>query len=319
MRRFLHTLLAFCLVLVPVYVASDRLLSIWMKGANLPNMEIMNDVMDGAVDADIAVFGSSWPMTGFDPAVCDSITGLSSYDVTTAGGHFKTHRLMEEMYLRHNRKPRVVLQFIDCWWLIDYDPASDYCHFLPYMWNKEFRSYSLSEAGLKFNLKTMVPVLRYRSASPWLVARKHRASYKGHFTYKSPLFDPSARQDSVYISRSPGLDAAFKKQMADLKADGIQVILVYPPVFRSFVMAKRGEMAMEAYYQGVSDELDIPVLDYRDLALRNDPSRFIDADHLNAEGARELTDTLSKDLLRIGVLNLNASGPHRGADPNLQK
>ena len=52
MRRFLHTLLAFCLVLVPVYVASDRLLSIWMKGANLPNMEIMNDVMDGAVDAD---------------------------------------------------------------------------------------------------------------------------------------------------------------------------------------------------------------------------------------------------------------------------
>ena len=43
------------------------------------------------------------------------------------------------------------------------------------------------------------------------------------------------------------------------------------------------------------------------------------AGHLNAEGARELTDTLSKDLLRIGVLNLNASGPHRGADPNLQK
>ena len=302
MKRFITTLFLFGLVLVAVFIAADLALSRWMKASNFPNMEIMNDVMNGEVDADIAVFGSSWPMTGFNPAVCDSITGLSSYDVTTEGGHFNTHRLMEELYFRYNRKPRMIVHFIDSWWLTDNKILGFDFQFLPYMWDKEFRQHAASLMGPVYMAANCIPVLRYKSTSPWLYRLKPRSTYKGHHTYSAPDFNPSVPEDSIRVSTSYRMESEFQKQMARIKEQGISIVFVYQPVHKSYLMEKDSRVHMERFYQNLADKLDIPVLDYRGLDISDDPSKFIDAAHLNPSGAGILTDTLSKDL--AGLLGL---------------
>ncbi len=296
MKRFITTLFLFGLVLVAVFIAADLALSRWMKASNFPNMEIMNDVMNGEVDADIAVFGSSWPMTGFNPAVCDSITGLSSYDVTTEGGHFNTHRLMEELYFRYNRKPRMIVHFIDSWWLTDNKILGFDFQFLPYMWDKEFRQHAASLMGPVYMAANCIPVLRYKSTSPWLYRLKPRSTYKGHHTYSAPDFNPSVPEDSIRVSTSYRMESEFQKQMARIKEQGISIVFVYQPVHKSYLMEKDSRVHMERFYQDLADKLDIPVLDYRGMDISDDPSKFIDAAHLNPSGAGILTDTLSKDL-----------------------
>ena len=298
MKHFLKNLLLFAFATLPVMLATDLLLSRWMKASNFPNSVVIADVMGGSIDADIAVFGNSRAMTGFDPAVCDSITALSSYDIIAAGGNFQPHSIMENMYFRHNRMPRAVVQFIDSWWFVSgltYNHTNSY---LPWMTDREFFKEAL-RLGPVFIVDHSIPVLRYHSTRIWSDNGKHIKTYKGHFVYKNSSFNPEARPDSLIFVRSLPLERQFREQIARMKACGIKVVLVYPPLYRTFSPTKKAQREMERFYGGIAEEFDIPILDYRELDLKDDPTKFIDEGHLNKDGARILTDTLSKDLLRI--------------------
>ncbi|MBR1488641.1 MAG: hypothetical protein IJ603_07155 [Bacteroidales bacterium] len=301
MKGFLSKLFLYLLIAVTVLTGADYVLSRGMRKAHHPNSEIWNDVMEGRVDADVVALGSSRANTAFYPPVIDSVLHTESWNLGILGNHFISEELRYEMLLRHNRSPRLVVQFVDPLTLMR-DASFDRVQFLPWFWDREFRQGLRRYLGDRYFFRNAIPFFRYHSFLPWEVSADKPATLRGFYTYPPDRDDPFSPEREEFLVYESDLAARFRSFLEMLQGDGVSVLMVFPPEHKNFRYAPGQYAAVRDCFASISRETGIPFVDFSGLEMCADSTCFIDISHLNRKGAVAFSDTLAHEILRRGLL-----------------
>ena len=103
----------FFLLLAGVVLVTDHLVSLGLRKAKTNDCGIMNRVVAGRINASIIISGSSRALHHYDPAIIQSISGHSAFNLGLNASHIDVQLALLKTYLRHNQQPDVIIQNLD--------------------------------------------------------------------------------------------------------------------------------------------------------------------------------------------------------------
>lgn len=308
MKKFLIKFLLFILPLVLIAYSADVFISKQLKKSNSytgGEYTTWNAILDGKVNADIVIYGSSRAWEHIDPNMIADSFHTSVYNLGIDGHTFWLQYLRHTQLLKFNSKPKLIIHSLDIFTLNKGKDLYNPDQFLPYMlFNNEIKNATLCYNGYQY-LDYEIPLLRYYGKTD---ALKNTIKL-----YKDPLSDTVIRIngfqgkeqtwntdfekvkekmdffDAKYDSASIGL---FERYLNECKSNNIKVVFVYTPEYfegRKFIKNKDKLMAI---YTMFSKKFDIPFLDYTDDPISYQKKYFYNVLHLNKTGAELFTTKL---------------------------
>lgn len=299
MKRFLKTLTVFSIILFAAFIPADFALSRYMRGISTYSMESWKEIMEGHASAEIVFQGNSRAFNACDKEVLDSIVGRSSFNAALIGEQFMLQDFRYRMYRKNNSKPKLIVQFVDLYFLAPVTSISDPVSFLPWMWDKDFFLGLRFVGGLLF-LRESAPLVRYHGSRPWMYYKYPRMTQDGYYMVRDNdfHFDRESIGSFVYWEET---DLAFRDFLGRLSDDGIKTVLVMAPLHENFKFREGEIERMEQYFNSISEEYGIPFYNCISMEIMHDSTYFQDKGHLNLKGAKMFTDSLSHFLIDNGL------------------
>lgn len=130
-----------------------------IKTANYREVTKWNEVIQGRIDAEILVIGSSRALVHFDCEYIEKVTGKSCYNLGFDGTSIPLQKLMFDLYLSKNEPPESLIWSLD---FHSFTKNSDYYGFdqlVPYQDNEIIRE--ILEIHKTESYKFDIPIFRY--------------------------------------------------------------------------------------------------------------------------------------------------------------
>jgi len=255
----------------------------------------------GEINSDCIFLGSSRALNHIVPSIIDSILGTKSYNLGMGGAHFDDISARYDLYRVKNPAPRLVV--IECdYFSLTKNAGTNMDQFYPWFHNKYFREvvfpirdFSLAERFL--------PMYRYRKCL-WDFFSDHSGALdRGFLGFDMPYRGAELEKSSLEFRVNPRVEGIFNGLLDRIETDGAKVVLIESPMYTEALEKRKNPGVMKAYYDKLSAERGIPVLDYSTLSICTDSTYFTNAVHLNLKGAIAFSDSLANDLRRSGVLD----------------
>ena len=313
MNRFLKTFLFFLLPLMVLSVLADKLLTLGLRHSGKGDFAVWNDVFDGKVDADIVVYGSSRAWRHFDPKIMEDSLGCRVYNLGMDGYNFYMEYQRGKVFLRHNRRPKVIILSLDYTSLDTmrylYNPEQ----FLGYLDDSIVGPATRAYEGLAW-YDYVLPLIRYAgyrhaiglSTEALLTpSRNGRDRYKGFACADQEWNDDLAKAEARYGRLTAGVDSnnlgLFRQFIQETKAVGIGLVLVFPPVYKEgqdFVVNGKDVIGL---YRRLAGREGVPFLDYTGDSLCAHKTFFYNAEHMNCAGETLFTNDIVRQMRLMGL------------------
>ncbi len=297
--KSLRRLACFFVLLVALFFVMNALIGAGLREVKTSSYGAWNQVMQGKVNADIVISGSSRAAYHFDPRVIEAVTDRTAFNIGRPGSQTDVQVAVLRAYLEHNRKPALIVHSLDAFSFVAsrgiYDPAL----YVPYLGDKAIYA----------------PLLRI---DPNLVRSRYIPLYgyvvdDMNFTWiegLKALVGISPRQD-YFLGFSPR-DFKWGSDFANFKADnphgasfaiepagvqaveqliqlcqanGVPLLLVYSPEYAGMQRMTNNRAQIFAEFQDLADRYHVPLWDYSNWTYDNDRAFFYNSQHLNATGA----------------------------------
>ncbi len=265
-----------------------------------------NNVIEGEIDADLYIYGSSRAWHHVDPAIIEEELGLTAYNFGVDGHNFDIQNLRHQLLMRYNRKPEYIIYSLDCFTLRKRPNLYLRDQFLPFMLKyRELMPVMLTFNGFHWT-DFYVPLLRYHERRQALsVIAKHwnskefpKRRTKG-FKY-NPEKELEIKEDDKRTPYGiPQIDEVvdmFEAFLTECEEEGIQVIMIYSPEFHLHQKQVWNRKEIMANFRRISEAYNIPFIDYSDNPICQDTKYFFDNLHLNKRGAETFSRQLAADL-----------------------
>ncbi len=310
MKKFFINLFIF----LGIYIAIALPLQ-WMIDAGLKKSDFSKeykewyDITKSKINADILIQGSSKARLQLSPRQLEHGFGLSAYNLGMDGQHMPMQKYRFDVYLKHNKKPKYVIQIISLSELQNPLINFNYDQFIPYLTSDYIKKFG--DHGFLNYLDFYIPLYKYCHETGMIEAGL-KGYFKRHDTrkYKYKGFRPSDShwKDSEfkdYKKQHPhgmdfNVDPVAYSDLVDLiktcKKEQIDLIFVCPPtpvVFQNMV-ANRNDI-MKAY-KDLSDKYKLKYLDYSKDTICTDTAMFYNYNHLNTRGVAIFNNQLINDL-----------------------
>lgn len=265
-----------------------------------------NQIMDGRVNAQIVVTGSSRALVQYDPRIVQSVTGHSTFNLGRNGSQTDMQVAFLKAYLAHNHKPELVVHNLDAFTFVTTRRIFDPTQYMPYLWDRELYEAS-SQINPRIWRSRYVPLYGYVVEDMNLAWTKGVAGFFGWSPREDYFlgFNPRHTQwtgdfESFAASHPKGvtfdIDPAAIQQLEDLiltcKKNGIELIFIYSPEYDQMQAMTSNRKQIFAQFRQLADRDGIPLWDYSDWSHNGDKRVFYNSQHLNAEGA----EIFSKDV-----------------------
>lgn len=113
MRKFTVKILMFGLLLLVAATLADYALSRQYRHTADYRFAVWNDIIQGGMQNDLIVMGSSRSWVHISPKILDSALNISSYNIGMDGSCIDRQIPRYKMYRRRNAKPKVIVQNVD--------------------------------------------------------------------------------------------------------------------------------------------------------------------------------------------------------------
>jgi hypothetical protein len=269
-----------------------------------------NQMMQGKINAQIIISGSSRASSHYDPRIIQAVTRLTAFNMGRNGSQTDVQVAVLRAYLEHNRKPELVIHNLDAFSFVTtreiYDPAQ----YVPY----------LDDPVLYSPLKRINPSewkSRYIPLYGYVVDDMNFSwilGLKGFFG-SSPReklfsgFDPRAKRWSDEFqnfknNNSKGISFEIEPRgIQDLeelilicKQNGIPLILVYSPEYIEMQELTNNRVEIFNKFHELADRYKVPLWDYSDWKYAGNRGLFQNSQHLNDQGANIFTSDLAERL-----------------------
>src|SRR5262249_23929136 len=84
-----------------------------LRRINTSNFGVSNRIVDGKVNADIVISGSSRALVHYDPRIIEEQTGLTAFNIGLNASRIDMQLARLKTYLRHNKRPSLLIHNLD--------------------------------------------------------------------------------------------------------------------------------------------------------------------------------------------------------------
>ena len=306
--RLTHFLLLLCIVAC----ASDFIISRKLKTSNTAasgEYSTWNDLYNGKIESEIAVYGSSRAVAHINPLIIEDSLKLSCYNLGIDGHNFWMQYFRHIELLKYNEAPKVIVLSLDPTTLTSKGGIFNSDQFLPYMLNDEcIRMYATS-----YNYFSAwdyrVPMVRYFGkdhlilhvlklfvrSQPDSLARQ-KGYYGQRLGWNTDLLEARKMLLSYKVGIDTGAVTLLEKFLRECQGRGMKIIFVYTPQYiegQQFIENKQSIMDI---YRQLGSRHDIPFLDYSSDSICLSKKYFYNSSHLNKAGSELFSRKLGHDL-----------------------
>ncbi len=316
MKRFLSKTLIFMLVAFILAAALDVIVSNGVLKMEDYRFQDYAAMLHGGMDHDVLIMGNSRGKSHYDTYLIDSLCHVNSFCIGVGGYPFNVQLMKYKLYREHNAKPRVIIQELDHGTINSF---SDVRHqhqseqYLPLVYDREIRK-ELKKLGYGW-CELNLPMYRYygyqqviKNGLLEFFHIKHYVTmpaYKGHRPEEGSWNGvPLAEMDEQRITFSDENLACFERYLQQCKADSIQVVLVYSPLYVGAIRKMKGFDETRVFFRELAEKYDFHYLDYTmDCPISQDTCNFCVSVHMNPEATRSFARVLCHDLDSLELLN----------------
>lgn len=310
MKKFLRHIVIFAGIIVCLLYALQYVVDQGMRKSQYLDMQ-MGEIFSGGIDADILVLGSSRAALQYSTFVLDSALHCNSFNAGLNGQHFRAARMLYNIYLRNNRKPRHIILNVDFHTLQRPHDLEAYRMFLPFMSDTTISRYGVKFKGRFTWPERNIPFYKYLNY-PHEIKEGINCFFNTGFGYKGERhkgFVPNGSRwngsfDKMRTKYPHGmftpLDSAVADDLVDFikycNTNHINLFLVYAPEYYIAYEFERNARAYSDFYKGIAARHKVHYIDMHDDSLSYQPEYFLDPYHLNKWGAEKFTIKLLKQM-----------------------
>ena len=313
---FLKLIIFFLLLFVPLYFLQKYVDNGLLK-MRLGEYGVWNDIYESKINADVVIVGSSRATVNISSPILTEKLKLNTYNIGIDGGDFNMEYLRFQVYLQHNKKPKVVILSLHTADLQKNEGIFNQEQFLPFLGDTLVRNATSGYSSSLSYADYYIPAVKYRSDFQSVsdgikmvldkpVSRIYYAmrtnGYEARDRKWDDSFDKLKRSGKKFdIKFNDELVAKFQEFIKYCKEKNIELIFVYTPEYTGvqpyFV---NREMVMN-YYGKVAKDNSIPMLDYSQDSISSNTAYFYNSEHLNTSGSVYFTMKLASDLVNLGI------------------
>ena len=246
MKKFFLKILVFIIPIVLLAYAVDVYLSNQLKKSNtfaFKEYTTWNDVIDGKLNSEVFIYGSSRAWVQFDPFIIEDTLGLSTYNLGIDGHTFNMQYLRHKLALKYNKKPKLIIHSVDANTLQNGNFFNSQ-QVLPYMlWNSDFFEFTSNYKTYSY-LDYKLPLVRFYGKTDAIItalsmnadSEKNKPTrvkgYKGQESTWNDDFDNAKKLMKTFeVKVDDQLYQMFDTYLEKCKANNIQVVFGYSPVY----------------------------------------------------------------------------------------
>jgi hypothetical protein len=321
--RGLARLGAFFLLLAALLLFTHWAITHGLRSTHTSQFGTLNRVMDGEVNADIVITGSSRAVVHYDPRIIEKSTGLTAFNIGLNGSQTDMQVAFFKAYLKHNRKPKLVVHNLDTFTFVTSKEIYDPAQYMPYLYEDELYRPILKIHPDAWKWKYL-PLYGYVALDlqlSWVDGLKAFVGIQpkeNQFLGFEPRYLEWTGDFGAFKAANPGgvsfpIEPEGVKDLEDLLAtcqrEGIRVLLAYSPVYHEMRELERNRDEVFARFHALAARHGAEVIDYgaSDIALHQ--QYFYNSQHLNAQGAELFSGLVAHDIaeaLRPTVAAANA-------------
>ncbi|MCW3121244.1 MAG: hypothetical protein JWQ38_736 [Flavipsychrobacter sp.] len=306
-------LLLFCIAPLPVLFLLAHIVDTGLKRSRHYFYSEWNDLYAGKINADLIIMGTSRAWVQISPKIIDSMMHLNSYNLGMDGAAFRLQYERFKIYLRHNRKPKYIIQEVGYTTLILNNSLSGPNQYLPYL-NDTAVWRITQNSETPFDLADLYfPLYKYNNELPLIkegirsyfgkgVQSAKYKGYQGKDMAWDGLFEefkkmhPNGHEYPI----DKAAVAVFTEYLDFCKANDIKVFMVYTPVYYEALKYVIKPEEVFDILRNYSATYHIPFYDHRTDSLNYSMDNFYNSQHLNRKGSevfsRELAQEVMKDM-----------------------
>ena len=118
---------AFFALVAAICFAVDKMALAGLRRVKTCGFGVSNKLFEGRINADVVISGSSRALVHYDPRVIQAVVGCSAFNIGLNGSQTDMQVAVLSAYLKHNKKPSVVLHNLDSFSFVAtrevFDPA----------------------------------------------------------------------------------------------------------------------------------------------------------------------------------------------------
>lgn len=259
-----------------------------------------NLMMNGQVNSEIVITGSSRALAHYDPRTIQALTGRTAFNLGRNGTQTDIQLAVLKAYLKHNRKPEVVLHNLDVFtFVLSHDEVYDPTQYIPYLYDEEL--YGVFRRIYRDSWKDRyIPLYGYVVEDvnlPWAVGLKGFFGWSPREDYFMG-FRPGQRRWTddfqrfkashplgVHREIEPAGIHVLEELVRTCQHNGIQLIFVYSPEYLGMQRLTNNRTEVFDRFREVANRFRVPLWDYSGWENAGNQDFFYNSQHLNATGA----------------------------------
>lgn len=285
--------------------ALDYAISTGLKRMDDYRFQTWKDISNSNINADVLIMGNSRAFSHFDPHVLDSVLKMNTYNLGIGGHSFNVQYLRYQYYIKHNRKPKIIIQNVDFFTFVTMKIGHQREQLFPFVFDpflqKELLNFGYSWPELH------LPVYRYFGYQ--MVVKnglfeflnihhyKNQPSYKG-FRPETGNWNPTVLntlENFKSVSDSAAL-SLFDKFVSECKTENIKLVLVYSPVYYKAMEKFKNRKESDNLIDSLAKRHSLIYFNYAKDSICYKTDLFHVAIHLNKTGAKIFTKSFAEDL-----------------------
>jgi hypothetical protein len=310
-RRGTARLLGFFLLALLTLLATDRAINAGLRRIRTSTFGVMNGIVDGRINAQILVTGSSRALVHFDPRLIQAATGARAFNIGINGSQIDMQVAVFKTYLKHNVTPFLLVHSLDLYSFVTsrngvFWPGQ----YVPFL--KEEDIYQALRAVDRDTWKARhVPLYGYavgdlrftwwtgmRALFGWSPREDRYLGFQPRAMGWTGDFDRLrlANPDGVRFDVEPEGVRNLDEMLALCQRRGVRVLLVYSPEYYEMQALEKNRDAVFALFRDVAARQGAAFWDYSSSPICYRKEYFYNSQHLNAAGAAAFSRDLAAAL-----------------------
>jgi hypothetical protein len=311
MKIFIRSLLLFCLLPVPFLFLFAYVVDSGLRKSKCNYYAEWNDVFHGRVNADIIVLGASRALVHVSPKVLDSMLHCNSYNLGISGSSFPLQYEQLKIYLRYNRKPKIILQEVSFSSTLTAAVRPDIKQFLPYLYDSSIVKIVKNNFNTYSPLDRYFPLYKYNNEG-WLIMeglRNHfgrnvkSQKYKGYIginaKWRVAAWEDVKKANSKTFPVDTAAVSLLRNYLGFCRSQNIKVVLFFSPVYYRYPAYVTNKDEILNVFYTLAHDYDAVFLNYMNDSISGNQDYFYNPLHMNAKGAETFTADLANKLRSI--------------------
>ncbi len=272
----------------------------------------LSELLVKTTNYDLLFIGSSRTHLTVNPRIIDSVCGVSSYNAGIEGGNLFEFNMMLQAYLQNHPAPKWLVVTIDLHSFVSDYTFFDHKQYFSFTKNKVIHQYLNQNGHSTLQLKVF-PFLEFtdyddNTKGYFIKGLLGQSSIPdGDFQYKGYLSNTQKQivsEGSTLKLQTIEVSASRKKCLTDMIAtclnNNIKLVFTYAPEYKHTLQAAYSNSnEVFEYVQKIADKNNIPFLRDDSLEICTNPKLFVNAGHLNRDGADVYSRILAEQLKKF--------------------